>query len=74
MTNGELLARAEQEGFELFITTDKNLVYQQNFGELSFGIVVLTSTSWPRIQKAVAAITLAIGSTFPGSLQEVDIP
>ena len=74
LTNGELLARAEQEGFEIFVTTDNNLVYQQNLGDLSFGIVVLTSTSWPRIQKAIGAITQAIGATVPGSFQEVDIP
>ena len=74
LTNGDLLARAEQEGFEIFVTTDKNLSYQQNLGGLSIAIVVLTSTSWPRIQKAVAAITQAIGSTVPGSFQEVDIP
>ena len=74
LTNGELLARAEQEGFEIFVTTDKNLVYQQNVGGLNVAIIVLASTSWPRIQKAVAAITLAIGSAVPGSFQEVEIP
>ncbi len=74
LTNGELLARAEQEGFELFVTTDKNLRDQQNFSGLNIAIVVLASTSWPRIQKAVAAITQAIGSTGPGSFQEVYIP
>ncbi len=74
LTNGELLARAEQEGFEIFVTTDKNLRYQQNFSGLSIAILVLTSTSWPRIQKAVAVIAQAIGSTMPGSFQEVDIP
>ena len=74
LTNGELLARAEQEGFEIFVTTDKNLTYQQNFGGLNIAIVVLTSTSWPRIEKAAAAIGQAIGSTVPGSSQEVVIP
>ena len=74
LTNGELLARAEQKGFEISLTTDRNLSYQQNLGALSIAIVVLSSTSWPRIQKAAAARTQTIDSTVPGSFQEVDIP
>ena len=73
-TNGELLARAEQEGFEIFITTDQNLSYQQNVNALRVAIVVLTSTSWPRIRTAAAAINQAIDSAVLGSFREVDIP
>ena len=74
LTNGELLARAEQEGFEVFVTTDQNLLHQQNFGGLSIAIVVLSSTSWPRIQKAFVAVAQAIDATVPGSFREVGIP
>ena len=74
LTNGELLARAEQEGFEVFVTTDKNLPHQQNVGGLSIAIVVLSSTSWPRIQKAAVAVAQAIDATVPGSFREVGIP
>ena len=74
LTNGELLARAEQEGFEVFVTTDKNLSHQQNFGGLSIAIVVLSSASWPRIQKAAVAVAQAIDATVPGSFREVGIP
>lgn len=74
LTNGELLARAESEGFEVFVTTDKNLVSQQNFGGLSIAILVLSSTSWPRIQRAAAAIALAIDGAVPGSITEIGIP
>ena len=74
LTNGELLARAENEGFEVFVTTDKDLPNQQNLDELSIAIVVLSSTSWPRIQKAAAAVALAIDATVPGSFIEVSIP
>ena len=74
LTNGELLAAAEQEGFEVFLTTDKNLRAQQNFAGLRIAVVVLSSTSWPRIQKAIVAINQAIEATLPGSFGEVDIP
>ena len=74
LTNGDLLEAAEQEGFEVFVTTDKNLREQQNFGGLRIAIVVLSSTSWPRIQKAAAVVKQAIDATLPGSFKEVSIP
>ena len=74
LSNGELLSAAEQEGFEVFVTTDKNLRDQQNFGGLRIAIVVLSSTSWPRIQKAATAVKQAIDATLPGSFKEVRIP
>ncbi len=52
LSNGELLAVGEQEGFEVFVTTDRNLRDQQNLSRGNIAIVVLSSTSWPRIQKA----------------------
>ena len=74
LTNGELLATAEQEGFEVFVTTDKNLGNQQNMSGLEIAIVVLSSTSWPRIQKASEIVKQAIDATLPGSFKEVVIP
>ena len=73
LTNGELLTEAERAGFELFVTTDQNLRYQQNFTARSIAIVVLSSTSWPRIQKAMATVTQAIESATPGNFLEVEI-
>ncbi len=74
LSNGDLLAAAEGESFEVFVTTDKNLRDQQNFGRLRIAIVVLSSTSWPRIQKAASAVKQAIDATSPGSLKDVIIP
>ena len=74
LSNGDLLAAAEQEGFEVFVTTDKNLRNQQNLGGLRIAIVVLSSTSWPRIQKVATAVKQAIDAASPGSFKEVEIP
>lgn len=41
LQNGELIAAAEEAGFEVFLTADKNLQYQQNLSERRIGIVVL---------------------------------
>jgi len=67
LNNGELLDAAEREGFALVVTTDSNLRYQQNLGDRRLAIVVLSSTSWPRIQRAIAAVVGAINATTPGS-------
>ena len=74
LKNGELLTLAEREGFEVFVTTDRNLRDQQNLGGRRIAIIVLSSTSWPRIQKVATAVTQAIDSALPGSFKEVDIP
>lgn len=41
MTNGRLLAAAEQSGFEVLITLDRNLQYQQRFRDRDTGLVIL---------------------------------
>lgn len=54
LKNGELLQQAEEDGFEVLVTTDQNLRYQQNLTGRKIAVVVLTTTSWPRIQKAIS--------------------
>lgn len=44
LANGELLRRAEEAGFDVLLTTDKNLVYQQNLKDRKIAIVVLGRT------------------------------
>ena len=73
LKNGELLAAAEGNGFDVFVTTDTNLAYQQNLSNRKIAIVVLSTTSWPRIQKSVAAIMSAIDAARPNSYQIVSI-
>jgi len=51
LTNGRLLSAAQQDGYQLLLTTDQNLRYQQNLADRQLSIIVLRSTSWPRIQR-----------------------
>ena len=74
LANGDLLAVAEREGFEVFVTTDKNIISQQNLDGLPFAIVVLSSTSWPRIRTASDTVKAAIDAATPGTVTEVSIP
>ena len=74
VSNGDLILLAELEGFELLITTDTNLRYQQNLKERIIAIMVLTTTSWPRIRNATVMIATATDSMQPGIYQEIPIP
>ena len=71
LKNGELIVAAESAGFEVFVTTDKNLKYQQNLGNRSMAIVVLQTTSWPRIQRALPQVVAAVEAASRGSYSEV---
>jgi hypothetical protein len=73
LENGELLTAAEQEGFEVLVTTDLNLKYQQNLKDRRIAVVVLSTPSWPRIKPATKAIVGAVEKAIPGSYAEVEI-
>jgi hypothetical protein len=73
LTNGELLAAAEKS-FDVFVTTDQNLRYQQNLTGRQLAILVLPTTSWPRLQPHATAIAAAVVALRPGELQEWSFP
>ena len=74
LKNGELLGAAEAQGFQVLVTTDTNLKYQQNLSDRSIAVVVLSTTSWPRIKASAAAIAAAVKSASVGTYAEVSIP
>ena len=71
LENGDLPAAAESDGFDLLITTDQNLRYQQNFSERQIAIVVLLTTNWPRIEKNVLLVVDAVANVSDGNYQEI---
>jgi hypothetical protein len=70
LVNGELLTRAE-ERFDAIITTDHNLQQQQNLSGRRIAVLVLPTTSWPRLQGMTRAIADAVGSLEPGQYLEL---
>jgi hypothetical protein len=74
LENGELLKQAESEGFEVLVTTDKNLRYQQNLTGRRIAIVVLGQGRWSLIKQHVAKVVSAVNVATPGSFAEVEIP
>jgi hypothetical protein len=74
LSNGDLLSAAERSGFEVFLTADKNIRYQQNLAGRKIAIVVLGTPQWPLVRLHVAEIAAAINAAIPGSYAEVQIP
>src|SRR5438132_11855026 len=67
LRNGDLLNAAEREGYEVLVSTDTSLKYQQNLPARRLGIVVLLSTSWPRIQGVLPSVISAVDAAVPGT-------
>ena len=72
--NGELISRAEEDGYEVIVTTDQNMRHQQNLAGRRLGIVVLMATAWPRVQHRIDEIRTAIDDVQAGQVREVPIP
>jgi hypothetical protein len=74
LVNGELLKAAEDAGFEVLLTTDKNITAQQNLKTRAIAIVVLGNSQWRIVQRHVRKIAAAVSAATPGRYSEVDIP
>ena len=71
--NGDLLQRAEAE-FDLFITSDQNIRYQQNLAGRRIAILELSTNDLRRIQAASTLIAEAVEKIGPAEFQHLDIP
>jgi hypothetical protein len=74
LVNGELLKAAEDAGFELLLTTDKNMAAQQNLKVRTIAIVVLGNSQWRIVQRYVRRIAAVVNAATPSTCVEVDIP
>lgn len=69
--NGALLLAAERAGFDLLLTADKNLKYQQNLRARTLAIVVLGTNHWMTIRDRVDLIEAAVRRAHSTSFDEV---
>jgi hypothetical protein len=74
LKNGDLLTAAEEAGFEVLVTTDKNIRFQQNLSRRQIAIVVLGQQQWPRIRPHVRLVGRALNAATPGSYLQVEFP
>ena len=74
LANGELIEAAGQAGFDVLLTTDKNIRYQQNLSGRKIALVVLGNPQWPMVRLVADQIVAAVNAALPGSYVEVDVP
>jgi hypothetical protein len=74
LRNGDLLTAAEDAGFDVLLTTDKNMLYQQNLTGRKIAIVVIGKQQWPELRPHVWRVPEAINAAKPGSYMEVEVP
>jgi hypothetical protein len=61
-------------GFDLVLTTDKNVRYQQNLVNRKVALVVLGQSPWRLVRQHLDAVAAAVNAATPGSYSEVLIP
>jgi hypothetical protein len=74
LSNGDLLAKAEAAGLELFLTADKGIQYQQNLTTRKIAIVILGNAQWPVLRQYVDRVVTAVDAATTGSFAKVEIP
>jgi hypothetical protein len=74
LKNGDLLKAAEEAGFEVLVTPDKNIHNQQNLKKYKIAIVVLGNPQWPVLRHHVDRIVAVVNAARPGTYCEVEIP
>jgi hypothetical protein len=74
LENGELIQRAEEAGYDVLLSTDKNIRYQQNLAGRRIALVILGNSLWPVVRLHLESIASAVNACTPGSYMEIDIP
>jgi hypothetical protein len=67
LVNGELIAAMEAAGFELLLTTDKNMRYQQNLPGRKLAFAVVGNQQWPTLRRYLERVVVAVNAATPGS-------
>ena len=74
LENGELLKAAEEAGFDVLVTSDQNIPYQQNLTGRTLALVVLGSNIWPIVRDHAEAIASKVDGATPGSHGFIEMP
>jgi predicted nuclease of predicted toxin-antitoxin system len=71
LKNGQLMAAADTEGFQVFVTGDKNIPHQQNLANYPLGIVMLPTVDWTVLKGCVPQTQQAVDQAEVGSIRFV---
>ena len=71
LANGDLIRAAEEAGFDVLITADRSIRYQQNWSGRRLCLIVQSTNNWPVISRNVRAIVAALDALEPGGWIDV---
>ena len=74
LSNGDLLKAAEDAGFDVLVTTDTSLPYQQNLKGRRLAIVILSRNRWRSVRAVLPKVVTAVNAAKPGTFTVVEIP
>jgi hypothetical protein len=74
LDNGDLLDAAEAAGFDVLVTSDKNIRHQQNLTGRIIAIIVLGNPQWPVLRLHAERVVAAVKAAKPGTYTEIEIP
>ena len=74
LVNGDLIAAAEAARFDVLVTADQSLRYQQNLATRRIGLLVFSTNSWPVLREHISQIIAAIQQAGQGIYLEVQFP
>jgi hypothetical protein len=69
-----LLKAAETSRFDVLVTSDQNILYQQKLTGLKRALVVLGSNIWPIVRTHAEAIAAAMDAATLGSYAFIEMP
>jgi hypothetical protein len=70
--NGDLLSLIEHEGFDVFLTGDKNMEFQQRLEGRRFAVLVMSTINWPLVRSYLHAISAALDEARPGTVKRIE--
>lgn len=74
LENGELLKKAEESGFDVMVTSDQNIRYQQNLSGRKLALVVMGSNIWPIVRTHGNSISATVNAAVSGSYEFIEMP
>jgi hypothetical protein len=70
--NGALLTLIEREGFNVFLTGDKNMESQQRLEGRLFAVLIMSAINWPVVKLHIHNISIALDEARAGTVRTID--
>jgi hypothetical protein len=74
LENGDLINAVESAGFDVLVTADQNIEYQQNLTRRKISLVVLGSNNWPIVRSHISEVVAFIEAALPNSFAFIKMP